>query len=398
MPFLYDRGGYIMKIILIDDEILALAYLEQQFKRIPDVNIIGKFTDPQEGKLYILHHDVDVVFLDIHLPGINGIELAEQILEKKPKLNVVFVSAHDYYAIKAFDLNALDYVLKPVSNDRLLNTIQRLKERIKMNDQSIPIAEPNLHIQLFGQLTIGFENHPSLPIRWRTSKVQELFLYLMQHRTQLVRKATLIELLWPTYEQSKAYSQLYTAIYHIRKTLEPYGNHFNISNTNDGYIFNMENVFVDVDKWEHELQTDMLVNRETFNKYEHLLTLYKGDYLEDYDYLWAENERHRLKVLWLQLSFKLAEWYTFSNLVQKAVTLYHSICQRQPEAEKAHFELMKIFAETNNHLAVHKQYKLLKNILQEELSVKPSSYITEWYLQWRQKKGPNKNALTSQTM
>ena len=72
---------------------------------------------------------MDIVFLDIQIPEINGIELAEQLLEMKPKLSIVFVTAYDNFAIKAFELNALDYILKmPVRKERLLNTVERIKQ------------------------------------------------------------------------------------------------------------------------------------------------------------------------------------------------------------------------------------------------------------------------------
>ncbi|EST52226.1 hypothetical protein T458_26950 [Brevibacillus panacihumi W25] len=82
-----------MKAILIDDEQLALNYLEHQLVHIADVEIIGKFTDPMVGKRAIEKNEIDIVFLDIQIPKLNGIELAEQLLEMKPQLQIVFVTA-----------------------------------------------------------------------------------------------------------------------------------------------------------------------------------------------------------------------------------------------------------------------------------------------------------------
>ncbi|WP_238351824.1 LytR/AlgR family response regulator transcription factor [Brevibacillus brevis] len=73
-----------MKAILIDDEELALNYLEYQLLNIGDFEIIGKFTDPMIGKREIEKNEIDIVFLDIQTPKLNGIELAEQLLEVKP--------------------------------------------------------------------------------------------------------------------------------------------------------------------------------------------------------------------------------------------------------------------------------------------------------------------------
>ena len=126
-----------MKAILIDDEPLALDYLEHQLRDTQDLQIVGKYTDPATGKQAVEQTDaVDVVFLDIHIPEINGLELAEQLLERRPELHVVFVTAYDEYAIQAFELNASDYVLKPVRKERLHKTIERIRSRVDLDAAS----------------------------------------------------------------------------------------------------------------------------------------------------------------------------------------------------------------------------------------------------------------------
>jgi Response regulator containing CheY-like receiver and SARP domains len=375
-----------MKVILIDDENLALNYLEYQLLNISDVEIeiVGKFVDPLAGMEKILHEDVEVVFLDIQLPGINGIELAERILESKPELTVAFVTAHDDYAIKAFELNAIDYVLKPVGLGRLSKTVQRIQETLRETLVTAPMISQTIRMKTFHQLSIESEYQHLAPMRWRTTKAQELFLYLFQHRGQFVRKSTLIELLWPEYEASKVYSQLYTAVYHTRKTLEPFRTHIKISNVADGYILNIENVLLDVEEWESKLHFGPPITLETIDDYERIMDLYSGDYLQDFEYWWAESERHRLKLLWLQTSLNMAECYASCNLQEKSIKKYLEICNHHPQAEEAHFALMKIYAAMNNHLSVHLQYRLLTTVLMDELNEQPSPYITEWYRQWNQ--------------
>lgn len=75
---------------------------------------------------------VDVVFLDIEMPGLNGIELAEKITEMNPNSSIVFVTAFDHFAIKAFELNSLDYLLKPIQFERIQSTTKRLKKQMDL--------------------------------------------------------------------------------------------------------------------------------------------------------------------------------------------------------------------------------------------------------------------------
>lgn len=372
-----------MKVIIIDDENLALNYLEHQLQSIADVDIAGKFADPFEGKRFALAEDIDVLFLDIHLPEINGIELAEQLLQYKPHLNIVFVTAYDEYAIKAFELNALDYIMKPVRKERLMITLERIHNRMGSRAPAgSGSGQGTLRMNMFQQLQIETGDRHLAPVRWRTAKAQELFLYLLQHREQFVRKSALIELLWPEYEPGKAYSQLYTAVYHIRKTLEPFDAHFHISNATEGYVLHLENMRLDVEEWERFIVSGKPVNDTTIGDYEVVMDLYQGDYLQDYEYWWAESERYRLKSLWLRTAFQLAEWYASGHRQDKAIEGYLKITNHYPLAEEAHFALMKIYGALENHSFVHRQYRLLATVLAEELNEQPSPYITEWYQQW----------------
>lgn len=376
-----------MKAVLIDDEDLALKYMEYHLRSIPDVQIAGMYRDPKSGKDYILREEVDVVFLDIHMHEINGIELAEQLLANKPGINIVFVTAYDEYAIKAFELNAIDYILKPLGAERLDRTLQRIRERLSEASERISSKDGQLHLKLFQQVAIETAELRSGPLRWRTTRAKELFLYLIQHRGQLVRKAILTDMLWPEMDSYKAASHLYSTIYHIRKSLEPYGNHFQLINASEGYQLNIENVLIDVELWENRIQSLPPLSDETLQEYENLVGAYPGDYLRDSDSWWAESERTRLRTLWVKSITTMAEWCLQREKHAKAAEIYVEICKHQPYAEEGHFALMKIYAHLKNQYSVHRQYRTLKQLLMEEFNEQPSPYITEWYRQWEQSEG-----------
>lgn len=122
-----------LKAILVDDELFALKELQLQLENLPNIQIVGSFTNPFESFFNIAILNPDVVFLDIDMPEVSGIYLAEQIMTTHPKVKIIFVTAFDKYAINAFDLNAVDYILKPVTLQRVKKTISKLKERIEKN-------------------------------------------------------------------------------------------------------------------------------------------------------------------------------------------------------------------------------------------------------------------------
>src|SRR5690606_31515203 len=142
-----------------------------------------------------------------------------------------------------------------------------------------------------------------------------------------------------------------TAVYHIRKTLESYGDYFMLINVTEGYTLTIHNVRPDVGEWAKNVIAGMTVNEVTIETIEHCMGLYTGDYLKEFDYWWAESERHRLKIVWLRVSIQMAEWYAASGQQNKAIERYLDICDRHPQVEEAHFALMKLFASMNNHLS-----------------------------------------------
>lgn len=115
-----------MKTIIVDDERLARKELALLLEKYDDIEVLGEAQNANEAKELIEKVDPELVFLDIQMPGKNGFELLEE-LEGPPE--VIFVTAYDDYAIRAFEVNALDYLLKPVQESRLEEALQRVLDR-----------------------------------------------------------------------------------------------------------------------------------------------------------------------------------------------------------------------------------------------------------------------------
>src|SRR5690625_735880 len=142
-----------MRAILIDDEPLALDFLGRQLKKISDISIVHKFVKFNLNKDGAILEDIDVVFLDIEMPAINGLELAEKMLEIKPTIIIVFVTAFSEYAVQAFELNTLDYIVKPIQLDRLEKTLERIRDKINHLDTKRLSDHSTLQISLSRDLS-----------------------------------------------------------------------------------------------------------------------------------------------------------------------------------------------------------------------------------------------------
>lgn len=115
-----------MKALIVDDERLARKELIKLLEDHPSIEVIGEATNVDEAYQMINESDPDLLFLDIQMPGKSGFELLE-MLDSVPL--VVFTTAYDEFALKAFEVNALDYLLKPIQADRLTETINKLTEK-----------------------------------------------------------------------------------------------------------------------------------------------------------------------------------------------------------------------------------------------------------------------------
>jgi two-component system, LytTR family, response regulator len=114
-----------MRTLIIDDERLAREELKSMIESYHFVEIIGEAKNPKEGIEKIKELQPELIFLDIQMPGMNGFEMLQQ-LEEIPK--VIFVTAYDEFAINAFEINALDYLLKPIDPNRLKEAISKLQK------------------------------------------------------------------------------------------------------------------------------------------------------------------------------------------------------------------------------------------------------------------------------
>lgn len=126
-----------MRAIIIDDERLARAELRKLLQDFPEVEIVDEASNAEEGVQKIESHNPDLIFLDIQMPGRTGFEMLQE-LDHAP--TVVFTTAYDDYALKAFEVNALDYLLKPIEPKRLADAIEKIKKT--QNGKASPTGTP----------------------------------------------------------------------------------------------------------------------------------------------------------------------------------------------------------------------------------------------------------------
>jgi two-component system, LytTR family, response regulator LytT len=138
-----ERATATLTTVVIDDEQLACDELSYLLNDFPDVEVIATGSNGLQGLELIQKLDPDIVFLDVHMPGLDGIGMVRRLREKGlDPPHIIFVTAYDQYAVEAFRLEAMDYLLKPVEKGRLAETIERARRAIQEKRSPEPLPQP----------------------------------------------------------------------------------------------------------------------------------------------------------------------------------------------------------------------------------------------------------------
>lgn len=162
-----------MKILAADDEALALEMLVDSIKEVkPDAEIF-EFSKPSKLLEFAKENQCDVAFLDIHMRGMTGVELAKKLKEAYPKINIIFVTGFDQYTGDAMKMRASGYIMKPVTPEKIKEEFDELRHPIE------PISTATLRVQCFGNFDVFTPD--GKPVHFERSKSKEVFAYLV-HR------------------------------------------------------------------------------------------------------------------------------------------------------------------------------------------------------------------------
>lgn len=298
-----------LKAMLIDDEQIALDVMEILLEQAGGVTIAGNFLNVLEALEQVRELNPDIIFLDIEMPGLNGLNAAAELASRCPSAKVIFVTAHQEYAVDAFDTGAFGYLLKPVSAARLSQTLERYAklagrteaanyEPAPEQEQHTALANHDrrhdgtrLSLNVMGSMEMYGPNGEL--VTWRTRKTKELFAYLWHAGGEPVYRLRLMDDLWPEVPVERAQTLLHTTIYNLRRMMKQIG-------FEDCVRFGDERYWLLTDKRIESDYEELLAlfrrNRPlTIEEGEKLLLLYRGDYLDTEYYGWAMARRQNIR-------------------------------------------------------------------------------------------------------
>lgn len=252
-----------MNIFLVDDEELQLIRLEKACKKVlPEATYFLC-----ENALQVLNKiktdNCDLAFLDIEMPGMNGVQLAKKLKSINPKIKIIFVTAYNDYALDAYKLHASGYISKPVNENKIKEEIKELENVIEIK------ANKKLQVKCFGNFEI-FHNGEIVKFSYQKSK--EVFAYLVDREGSGVNVNELNAVLWE--EDHKSY--LRNLIADIQKTLASLG-------CDDVFIKRRNECSIDVSKVDCDAY-------EYKNNNPDAIRMYRGEYMNQYSWPFFDAE------------------------------------------------------------------------------------------------------------
>ncbi|QSB10783.1 response regulator [Lysinibacillus fusiformis] len=219
------------RIIMVEDEQPILDLHKLLLEKEGIFKVIASFTSPIEATTQILtiKGEYDAIILDIEMPKMNGLELAAHLVEEGIDVPIIFSTAYAKYAVDAFRVQALDYVLKPMTPSIVLQINERLT---KYYGRQTKQNATKLEVRLKGEVGARLNDKA---IKWRTKVTEELFYYLLVNEGNVVSKYRILDDIWPNLEEKRALANLYSTIYRLRQLFIELSLPIQIERVNDGY-------------------------------------------------------------------------------------------------------------------------------------------------------------------
>ena len=252
-----------MKILLVDDEKLQLTRLEESVKKVLPEGEIFSYSNPRQALNENKNTLFEIAFLDIEMPEINGINLAKSLKSINPKINIIFVTAYDNYALEAYKLHASGYVSKPVNENKIREEVEGLRYEVNLKPTK------RIQVKCFGNFEVFCEGQP---LKFVYQKSKEVFAYLIDREGSGVNVNELNAVLWE--DDHKSY--LRNLISDIQKTLHNCGADEVFVRAHNSYAIDPSQI--DCDAYEYKKGNPDAIR------------MYRGEYMSQYSWAMFKDE------------------------------------------------------------------------------------------------------------
>ncbi len=367
-----------MKVILIDDEKTMLLIMKKMISKIPDIEIIGSFQSTGEAFEFIKGNKVDMAFVDINMPEENGLDFARRVSAEIGDIAVAFMTAHKEYALEAFEVHAIDYIVKPISQARLENSIQRAKQRfITSFYYRENLTAPKLSVYCLGGMEVICKGVGT--VQFGSSKSIELLAYLLMKNNRYVSKWSIMEDVFRGMPPQNAETYLNTTVYKLRKALEPCGMKSAIKSADESYKIDIEEIYVDFLDFESRICVFSEFNNSNLEEALKTEKLFEGELFGEKDYYWSLPQKERLSEVYWSFAIRLVCCLMEGKQLTAALQILKKLIYINELDEEVNCLLMRVYAAQKDKLSFERQYERYEKALRKELGILPENTAANLY-------------------
>lgn len=320
----------------------------------------------------------DVVFADIEMPAISGLELARRLRSLAEDIQIVFVTAHEQYALQAFKVAAVNYILKPITEEDFSVTVNRLMLGAFERQHYAATRENRRRVLTLGGFKV-FGDTPGQAIRWPTEKSRELFACFVSARTEALDKWQLCERLWPQSVPRKAEHSLHSAVNRLKETLRQAGISASVCCEKGNYRMDADGLTCDMWDLDSFFETTSSVNSGNAARFEKTLDLYRGELFASEEYDWCLEERERLRSLYLRGIVEIGRYDLAQDRAAHAERYLLKAAHTDMFDEEIVALLLQAYYRMGNKEKLAVTYRRLEEALRTNLGIVPKMETTQLY-------------------
>ncbi len=355
-----------IKVIVLDNDVQAIQQLEAKLDTYSDINYLGSFAASLEALSRIRSSEPNLIFLGIDDQGFDAVELASILADLIPNVQIIFMASDGGYAVDAYAIGIVDYLLKPFTKERM----DLAMDKVRLS--SIKRPKKEVTVKSFGSFNLIDKNNKSM--RWRTRKAKELFVFLWINTDTSINRDIILEKIFPKVELKKASTLLSTTLYQMRGTLSTVFEGDVVSYVNNGYKL-MPYIPSDYDT----LRDILAMEDYSEDNYYRLKELYLGEFLEEEGYEWSTRFTEQITIDVKRFLVRFAERLRdgSDNLLLEDILLFSYELDKMDESIA--LGIIDFYNESHQTLKVKVFYKKHKYNMFHLLGTVPSKKIEEAY-------------------
>jgi two-component SAPR family response regulator len=375
-----------MRAVIIDDELPAIneiKYLLENF----GVQVAGTFTNPQEGFNFVILDKPNIVFLDINMPILNGLDLGMQIRSCCLDIFIIYITSYPQYALDSFQAYPLDYLLKPINEARFKETLQRIRG---LYDSRSDLHQAVLRIKCFGDFNIIIENKE---VKMPGNRVAELLAYLLCHYQQALTQDQLVKSLFNSNIEERNKNNFRVTMFRLRHVLMDLNINKEMLLIRDDLSIKVQPGICDLIDFINFIDDYIHINEYNADRAFEIIEAIDGDIFSDMDVDWLMDIQEAINVQVEELMLKTATYYIKGKTdLSRAEKILIKLINFNNLSERGYILLLEQYMKTESKTKYCEAFKHYAQMMKFDLDLSPERRFTEHYVKLKNKFKENPNS------